>query len=126
MLIIISIISAILAGMGIGGGSLFIILSTMFLGFDQKYAQTINLIMFMAVGISATLSNIKDKKIDFKLVKKVFPLLAIGVLVGTWVVTKIESEKLKMYFSYFLVAVGIYEIITSLKRIKKAKNNTSK
>lgn len=126
MLIIIAIISAVLAGMGIGGGALFVILSTMFLGFDQKYAQTINLIMFMSVGISATISNIKAKKVDFKLVKKMLPLLIVGALIGSWIVTKIESENLKTYFSCFLVAIGIYEIITSLKRIKKAKNNTKK
>ena len=126
MLLLISIISGVLAGMGIGGGALFVILSTMFLGFDQKYAQTINLVMFMAVGISATISNIKDKKIDFEIVKKVIVFLIIGVLIGTWSVTKINSNDLKTYFSYFLVFVGIYEIITSLKRIKKAKNNTKK
>lgn len=126
MLIVVSIISAVLAGMGIGGGALFVILSTMFLDFDQKYAQMINLIMFMAVGISATISNIKDKKVDFKLVKKTLPSLIAGALVGSWLVTKIESENLKTYFSCFLVAVGIYEIITSLKRIKQAKNNTKK
>ena len=124
MLLLISIISGILAGMGIGGGALFVILSTMFLGFDQKYAQLVNLVMFIAVGISATVSNIKDKKIDFKLVKKVIVFLIIGALIGTWLVTKINSNNLKTYFSYFLVFVGIYEIITSLKRIKQAKNNT--
>ena len=126
MLIIISVISAILAGMGIGGGALFVILSTMFLGLDQKYAQLINLIMFIAVGISATISNIKDKKIDFKLVKKILPMLILGALLGSWLVTKIDSDNLKKYFSYFLIAMGVYEIITSLKRIKKAKNNTNK
>ncbi|MBQ8043188.1 MAG: sulfite exporter TauE/SafE family protein [Clostridia bacterium] len=125
MLILVAIISGTLAGMGIGGGALFVILSTIFLGFDQKYAQTINLIMFMSVGISATISNIKDKKVDFKLVKKMLPLLIVGALIGTWIVTKIESKNLRTYFSYFLVAIGIYEIITSLKRIKKAKNNTN-
>ena len=126
MLILISIISGTFAGMGIGGGALFVILSTIFLGFDQKYAQTINLIMFIAVGLSATISNIKDKKVDFKLVKKMLPLIIIGSFVGTWMVTKIGSKNLKTYFSYFLVFIGIYEIITSLKRIKKAKNNTKK
>lgn len=126
MLILVAIISGILAGMGIGGGALFVILSTMFLEFDQKYAQTINLIMFMAVGLSATICNVRDKKIDFKLVKKMLPLLMLGALIGTWIVTKINSQQLKTYFSYFLVSIGIYEIITSLKRIKKAKNNTNK
>lgn len=112
--------------MGIGGGALFVILSTIFLGFEQKYAQTINLIMFISVGLSATISNIKDKKIDFKLVKKSLPFLFVGALIGSGIVKKISGEYLRKYFLYFLVVIGIYEIITSLKRIKKAKNNTNK
>ena len=126
MEIIVSMISAVLAGMGIGGGALFVILATAFLGFEQKYAQAINLIMFVSVGISAAISNIKDKKIDFKLVKKIIPYLIIGSLIGTWVVTKINNNDLKKYFSVFLALIGIYEIITSLITIKKAKNNTKK
>ena len=126
MLILIAIISGVLAGMGIGGGALFVILSTMFLGFDQKYAQSLNLIMFISSGISATISNIKAKKVDFKLVKKMILFLVVGAFIGSWIVTKIESANLKTYFSCFLVGIGIYEIITSLKRLKKAKNNTKK
>ena len=126
MFVFVSIVSAILSGMGIGGGALFVILSTIFLKFDQKYAQTINLIMFITVGISTTLANIKDKKIDFKLAKKILPLLIIGALIGAWWVNKLNSNNLRTYFSYFLVVIGIYEIITSLKSIRKAKNNTSK
>lgn len=112
--------------MGIGGGALFVILSTIFLNFEQKYAQILNLIMFMAVGISATISNIKAKKVKYKLACKMLPLLVMGALIGGGVAEKIESEKLKIYFSCFLVVVGIYEIITSLKRLKNAKNNTKK
>lgn len=124
MIWLVSIISAVLAGMGIGGGALFVILSTVFLGFEQKYAQAINLILFMSVGLSATISNIKSKKIDFKIVKKIIVFLIIGAIIGSELARKIESQNLKTYFSCFLVAIGIYEIITSLKRIKKAKNNT--
>lgn len=126
MLILVSVVSAVLAGMGIGGGALLVILSTMFLGYEQKYAQMINLIMFIAVGISTTISNIKDKKIDFKLVRKMLPLLIIGAFIGSWLVLKINSNSLRTYFLYFMVGIGIYEIITSLKRIKTAKNNTKK
>ena len=126
MFIIISVISSILGGMGIGGGALFVVLSTMFLGFEQKYAQTLNLIMFIAVGISATISNIKNKKVDFKLLKKTIVFLVIGSFAGTFIVSKLDNNTLRTYFSYFLAIIGIYEIITSLKRIKKAKNNTNK
>lgn len=126
MLIVVSIVSAVLAGMGIGGGSLFVIFSTLFLNFDQKYAQLLNLIMFIAVGISATISNLKDKKIDFKIVKKCIALLIIGAFIGTKIFYNINSETLKMWFSIFLVCIGIYEIITSLINIKKTKNMNNK
>lgn len=126
MLIVVSIVSVILAGMGIGGGSLFVIFSTLFLNFDQKYAQLLNLIMFIAVGISATISNLKDKKVDFKIVKKCIVPLIIGAFIGTKIFYNINSETLKMWFSIFLVCIGIYEIITSLINIKKTKNMNNK
>lgn len=124
--IFISIISAILAGMGIGGGALFVILSTTFLNYEQKEAQTLNLIMFIAVGITATISNVKDKKIDFKISKRIIPCLILGSFIGTSLFNKLNNESLKKYFSIFLVVVGIYEIITSVIRLIKAKNNTKK
>ena len=125
-MIIVSAISAILAGMGIGGGALFIILSTLFLGIEQKNAQTLNLLLFIMASISATISNLKDKKIDFDLVRKTVIYIIIGSAIGTYFANKINSQDLKKYFLYFLVAIGIYEIITSLIRILKAKNNTRK
>lgn len=126
MKIVISVVSAIFGGMGLGGGAIFIILSTLFLKFDQVYSQALNLLLFIAVSISATISNIKDKKINFKLFKKTIIFLIVGSLIGTSIASKIQNEKLKNLFSCFMVIVGIYEIITSLIRIKKAKNNIRK
>ena len=51
MLIIIAIICGIIAGMGIGGGSIFILLTTIFEILEHKQAQGYNLIMFIVVGI---------------------------------------------------------------------------
>lgn len=124
--ILISIISATLAGMGIGGGALFVMLATTFLGFEQKVAQTLNLVMFIAVGITATISNFKDKKVDLKIAKKMIISLIIGSFIGTFLFDKINNDDLKKYFSYFLVVIGIYEIITSVIRLVKTKNNIKK
>lgn len=120
---IISAISCLLAGMGIGGGSLFIILGMIFLDYGQKMLQGLNLVMFITVGASATLSNIKAKSIDKKLVGKILPLLIAGSIVGTCFVRNIDEEKLKKYFLYLMTLIGIYEIITSLINMKKGKNN---
>lgn len=122
MFILICAISGIMAGMGIGGGALFVILTTLFCGLEQKDAQALNLIMFIAVGITATLSNLKAKKIDKKIIKKILPYLIIGSFIGTWLVQRIDNKPLKKYFSIFLVIIGIYEIITSVIEMKKTKN----
>ena len=123
MLVLISMLSAILAGMGIGGGAIFVLISINFLGISQKEAQALNLILFIAVGISATISNFKNKNIDLKIIKKILPLLLIGSYIGTNLFEKTNSETLRKYFLYFLVIIGIYEIITSVKNMKKEKNS---
>lgn len=120
------IISAILAGMGIGGGALFVILITNISKLPQKEAQALNLILFIAVSISSTISNIKDKKINFKIVKEIFILLIIGSLIGTEIVKNINNENLKKYFSIFMLILGLYEIISSLIYAKKDKNINKK
>jgi len=113
----------LLAGMGIGGGALFVMLSTILLGYEQKEAQFINLIMFVAVGVSSTISNFKNKKIEKNILIKIIPLIIIGSIIGTYLMKKIENENLRAYFSVFMAIIGIYEIISSLIKIKKAKNN---
>ena len=126
LFILFIIISSTLAGMGIGGGALFVILITNISKVPQKEAQALNLILFIAVSISSTISNIKDKKINFKIVKKFFVLLIIGSLIGTGIVKNINDENLKKYFSIFMLVIGLYEIISSLIYTKKDKNINKK
>lgn len=120
--ILIAIFSALLSGMGIGGGALFVMLSTLLLGFEQKTAQAINLIMFLSAGISSTIFNFKNKVIKKELAKKIVPLVIIGSFIGTIIVKNIQSEDLRLYFSIFMALIGAYEIISSVISIKKAKN----
>ena len=124
MLIIISSISSILAGMGIGGGAIFVLLSTIFVNFDQKEAQLLNLISFLSVSFGATIFNITNKEVDVKMAKKMLPFTVIGSLVGTYFFNKINEQKLSKYFTYFLLLIVIYEIISSVNKMKKEKNNT--
>lgn len=126
MLIVISMLSAILAGMGVGGGAIFVLMSTSFLDVNQKEAQALNLILFIVVGVSATVYNFKNKNIDLKIIKKILPVLLIGSCIGTSLFKEISNQSLRTYFLCFLVVIGIYEIITSVKNIKKAKNNSNK
>ncbi len=61
-LIIPFLISALM-GMGIGGGGLFIIYLTMYLGMEQISAQGTNLIFFLISAISALIIHIRKRKL---------------------------------------------------------------
>ncbi|MDO4282231.1 MAG: sulfite exporter TauE/SafE family protein [Clostridia bacterium] len=120
--IIISMISGTIAGMGIGGGSIFILLSTIFHIFSQREAQSYNLIMFIVVGMFASISNLKNKKINKKLFKKIIIPLCIGSMIGILIARNIDEEKIRWYFYIFMLIIGNYEIITSLKNLVKSNN----
>lgn len=121
--ILIAIFSALLSGMGIGGGALFVMLSTLLMCIEQKSAQAINLIMFLSAGISSTIFNFKNKVIEKDLLKKIVPLVIIGSFIGSIIVKNIQSENLRLYFSIFMALIGAYEIISSVISIKKAKDS---
>ena len=122
-LILISIVSGVVAGMGIGGGSIFILLTTIFNLLEHKQAQGYNLIMFIVVGIATTIYNIKNKNIDFKNLLKLILPVCVGSICGIFLLKIIDEKILKNYFYLFMVIIGFYEIFSSLKNIYKAKNN---
>ncbi len=126
LLVIIALFSGIIAGMGIGGGSIFILLTTIFSIFEHKEAQSYNLIMFVIVGIFATISNFKNKNIDKDLLKKLIIPVVLGSIIGIILVKRIDEKILKYIFYGFMLLIGFYEIISSLKNIKKEKLNTER
>lgn len=123
VLIIIAIICGIIAGMGIGGGSIFILLTTIFGVLEHKQAQGYNLIMFIVVGVVTTIYNVKNKSIDIKTLFKLILPTCLGSITGIFLIKKIDENFLKNCFYAFMIVIGIYEIISSLKNIYNAKNN---
>jgi uncharacterized membrane protein YfcA len=121
LFIIISIITAIIAGSGIGGGSIFILLITAFNLLDYKTTMVYNLIMFVVVGITATINNIKSKKFDKKIFFKIIIFCLIGSYIGVYFAKIVDEVKIKKYFYIFILIIGIYEIISSLISFKKGK-----
>ncbi len=126
MIYIIGIISSFLSGMGIGGGSIFILFSLLLNALDLNKCRTYNLAMFVFIGIAIALnkfSNIKKNKKQYIIA---IIVISIGTIIG-FLLNKIISENsIKTVFYLFLLAIGIYEIISSLKNIKLDKNNNMK
>ena len=63
---IIGLVTGILSGFGIGGGSLLILYLTLFSGVPQYTAAGINLLYFIFCAPAALISHFKNKLIDGK------------------------------------------------------------
>ena len=66
------LISGIISGMGIGGGTILIPAITFLSDITQKQAQSINLICFLPTAAAALFIHAKNKNIETKILK---PLL---------------------------------------------------
>ncbi len=122
----IAALSSFLSGMGIGGGSIFILLSILFNILDLNEARTYNLLLFISVGIIISLKNFKQiNNQKSKYLKGIF-FIGIGALTGAFFSKYVPEKILKILFYIFLMIIGLYEIIVSLKNIKLDKNNNEK
>jgi len=125
--ILMGIISGIVTGTGMGGGTVLIFLLTFFCSINQHVAQATNLIYFIPTSISAIIVNAKNKNIDVKLAIYISIFGIIGSLFGAKLATNTNVEDLKKYFGYFLAIIAIHEIYVILKEyIKKKKSNNNK
>lgn len=64
--IVTGVISGIVSGTGMGGGTILILILSIFVGLEQKVAQATNLIFFIPTSIAAIIINFKKNNIDLK------------------------------------------------------------
>ena len=119
--ILIGIISGVITGTGMGGGTILIALLTLINGMDQRIAQATNLVFFVPTSIVAILMNIKNKNVDIKTALTISFFGIIGAIIGAIIAMKIDVQSLKKYFGYFLVIIAIHEIYTILREYINSK-----
>ena len=124
--VITGFVSGMVSGTGMGGGTILILCLSMFLMTDQKVAQATNLIFFVPTSLAAIYVNIKEKKIDFKVAKVIVVFGIIGAIIGGMIAKKINTKLLKKLFGIFLIFIAIHEIYIIFKMYKKNKSNNNK
>lgn len=122
------IISGIVSGLGMGGGTILILIFTIFLNIEQHIAQATNLIFFIPTAIIAIYINKKQKLLDMKTGMIIGISGIFGAVIGSIISNKLDSQNLKRYFGIFLVIITIYEIYSYIKLYisKKTRNNNIK
>ena len=124
--VLIGIISGIVSGTGMGGGTILIFLLSFMLEIEQHTAQATNLIIFIPTSIVAIIVNLKNKNIDTKqaIIISIFGVL--GAIIGANIAMYMDVKILKKGFGIFLIFVTINEIYSIIKLHKKDKKTNNK
>ena len=118
MEIIYGVISGIVTALGMGGGTILILLLNIFTNLDTHLIQGINLMFFIPTAILTCVLNWKRNLIDFKISKKIIYSGIIGSILGSLLSFKIDNASLKKYFGIFLILIAIYEIYELILQYK--------
>lgn len=123
--VLFGLISGIVAALGMGGGTILILLLGVFTNLKQHLIQGTNLIFFVPTSIVAIYMNIKNKTIDYKLATSIIISGIAGAIVGCKMSFKLENSTLKKYFGIFLLFIAFFEIFVFFRQyiLKKKENN---
>lgn len=115
-----SVLIAVMAGLGIGGGGLLIIYLTLIKQMPQLPAQGINLLFFLCAAASSLIIHFKQKRIDYKLLLLLAPLGVLGSIFGSYVAARAAPLLIRKIFAGLLIVSGIIELC------KRGKNSSAK
>ena len=120
--VLIGVVSGIVSGTGMGGGTILIFLLTFVMGVEQRVAQATNLIFFIPTSLIAIIVNFKNKNLDIKtgIIISIFGIF--GAIVGANLAIHMDVNILKKCFGIFLALIAANEIYSITKEYKKVKN----
>jgi len=120
---IIGLIAGVVTGLGMGGGTVLILILTLWGGLEQIVAQATNLVYFIPTALVATAIHVKRKNVRKEIVIPISIFGAIGAAIGAYIATHIDVSLLRKLFGYFLLLITINELYGLYKMYKKSKNN---
>lgn len=99
--------ASVISAWGVGGGTLLLLVMTLFLGVDQRTAQGINLLFFLPTAASALVCHAKGGFLDKPTLKAAVPIAVLAALAGAWVSNNLDVEVLRKPFGVYLLLSGI-------------------
>lgn len=107
--------ASVISAWGVGGGTLLLLVMTLFLGVDQRSAQGINLLFFLPTAISALICHARNGYLDKPAMKAAIPAAVLAAGLGAWMATAVDPEILRKPFGVYLLASGAGLILPKKK-----------
>lgn len=102
-----------------GGGTILILILSVFMGIDQHIAQGTNLIFFVPTSISSIIFTSKEKLINWEIGIPIAITGITGAILGAKVSAQMDVKNLKKCFGIFLIIIALYESYTLIKKKDK-------
>lgn len=99
---------------GAGGGFLIIPALVLLSKLPMKQAVGTSLLIIAAKSLIGFTGDISNYKMDWTLLLTITAIAIAGIFLGNWLNHKVEAEKLKKAFGWFVLVMGIYIIIKEL------------
>ena len=109
-------LAGIFGGLGMGGGTLLIPLLTIFLGFEQKLCQGINLVAFLVMALFSLIIHYKHGYIQTKGILYIILSGVVFSILGAFIAVNVSSKLLRIAFGAFLCVLSVIETIKAIKK----------
>lgn len=117
--ILIGIVSGIIGGLGMGGGTVLILFLSLFMNVEQHIAQSTNVIFFVPTAIATIIVSIKNRNINLKIAWSICLWGMFGAFIGAYISMKLDVNLLRKCFGLFLIVIAIYQTYEYIKNKKR-------
>lgn len=123
--ILVGLAGGVVGGMGMGGGTFLIPLLVIFGGVGQHLAQAINLLAFIPMSLVALIFHIRNGLVKFKYLFFAIPATAVSVIAAL-ISKNVDAKSLSVLFGYFLILLGLYQLLSMAVKSAKSVEKTRK
>ena len=99
--------TGILSAWGVGGGTLLLLIMTLFLGVDESVARGINLLYFLPTAGMGLVYHRKNGLLDRDILRRSIPWGTAAALAAAWLATGMDVELLRKPFGVYLLFAGV-------------------
>lgn len=103
--------TGILSAWGVGGGTLLLLVMTLFLGVEQSQAQTINLLYFLPTAAAGLICHRKNGMLDRAALTAAAPWGTLTAAAAAWCATAIDTQLLRKPFGIYLLVMGLVTLL---------------
>ena len=111
--------SGVIAGMGMGGGTLLIPVLTLLLGVSQHGAQGVNTLAFLPAAVLALVVHRKAGRLNFSACLPIIAAGLVGAGGGALLAAVLKAEWLRRGFGIFLIGLSVLQWLGGEKHAKK-------